>query len=56
MNISKILIHVFKVLLYKSIEVNGIDSLETLNLSQRLDKLILNVQMSKYNRYRIQYN
>ncbi|WP_195987124.1 Spo0E family sporulation regulatory protein-aspartic acid phosphatase [Clostridium sp. D53t1_180928_C8] len=56
MNILKILIHVFKVLLHKSIEVNGIGSLETLNLSQRLDKLISSVQMSNYNRYRIRYS
>lgn len=56
MNISKILIHVFKILLHKSIEVNGIASLETLGLSQRLDKLISNVQISKYNRYRIKYS
>lgn len=56
MNISKILIDVFKILLHKSIEENGIDSLKTLSISQKLDKLILDIQINNYNRYKTQFN
>lgn len=56
MNILRVLVHAFKVLLYKSIDSNGIGSFETIKISQRLDKLILNMQIRNYSIYKNQYN
>ena len=51
MNIIKILMYTFKVLLNESIEANGIGSLET--ISQRLDLLVLEEQKEIYKRYKL---
>lgn len=52
MNITKVLIDAFKILLYKSIEEKGIRDLETIILSEKLDKLILNLQMKEYSKFK----
>ena len=52
MNIIKILMYTFKVLLNESIEANGIGSLETISISQRLDLLVLEEQKEIYKRYK----
>lgn len=52
MNITKVLIDAFKILLYKSIEEKGIRDLETMILSEKLDKLILNLQMKEYSKFK----
>lgn len=56
MNILRVLVHAFKVLLHKSIDSNGIGSFETIKISQRLDKLILNMQIRNYIIYKNQYS
>lgn len=53
MNIIKILIYTFKVLLNESIETNGIGSLETISISQRLDLLVIEEQKERYKKYKL---
>ena len=53
MNIIKILMYTFKVLLNESIEANGFGSLETISISQRLDLLVLEEQKEIYKRYKL---
>ena len=53
MNIIKILMYNFKLLLNESIEANGIGSLETISISQRLDLLVLEEQKEIYKRYKL---
>lgn len=52
MNIAKILMYTFKILLNESIERSGIGSLETISISERLDLLVVEEQ-KKYKRYNL---
>ncbi|MDU2491209.1 Spo0E family sporulation regulatory protein-aspartic acid phosphatase [uncultured Clostridium sp.] len=54
MNIIKVLVNALKILLYEIIEEYGIGSLEALLLSKRIDKLILNLQIKEYSKYKSQ--
>ena len=49
MNIAKILMYTFKILLNESIERSGIGSLETISISERLDLLVVEEQKEIYN-------
>lgn len=53
MNIAKILMYTFKILLNESIERNGIGSLETISISERLDLLVVEEQKEIYKRYNL---
>lgn len=53
MNIAKILMYTFKILLNKSIERSGIGSLETISISERLDLLVVEEQKEIYKRYNL---
>lgn len=53
MNIAKILIYTFKILLNESIERSGIGSLETISISERLDLLVVEEQKEIYKRYNL---
>lgn len=53
MNIAKILMYTFNILLNKSIERSGIGSLETISISERLDLLVVEEQKEIYKRYNL---
>ena len=53
MNIAKILMYTFKILLKESIERSGIGSLETISISERLDLLVVEEQKEIYKRYNL---
>ena len=53
MNIAKILMYTFKILLNESIERSGIGSLETISISERLDLLVVEEQKEIYKRYKL---
>lgn len=53
MNIAKILMYTFKILLNESIERSGIGSLETISISERLDLLVVEEQKEIYKRYNL---
>ena len=53
MNIAKILLYTFKILLNESIERSGIGSLETISISERLDLLVVEEQKEIYKRYNL---
>ena len=53
MNIAKILMYTFKILLNESIERSGIGSLETISISERLDLLVVEEQKEIYKRYKV---
>lgn len=53
MNIAKILMYTFKILLNESIERSGIGSLETIGISERLDLLVVEEQKEIYKRYNL---
>ena len=53
MNIIKILMYTFKILLNESIERSGIGSLETISISERLDLLVVEEQKEIYKRYNL---
>ena len=53
MNIAKILMYTFKILLNESIERSGIGSLETISISERLDLIVVEEQKEIYKRYKL---
>ena len=53
MNIAKILMYTFKILLNESKERSGIGSLETISISERLDLLVVEEQKEIYKRYNL---
>lgn len=53
MNIAKILMYTFKILLNESIERSGIGGLETISISERLDLLVVEEQKEIYKRYNL---
>ena len=53
MNIAKILMYTFKILLNESIERSGIGSLATISISERLDLLVVEEQKEIYKRYNL---
>lgn len=53
MNIAKILMYTFKILLNESMERSGIGSLETISISERLDLLVVEEQKEIYKRYNL---
>ena len=53
MNIAKILMYTFKILLNESIERSGNGSLETISISERLDLLVVEEQKEIYKRYNL---
>lgn len=53
MNIAKILMYTFNILLNESIERSGIGSLETISISERLDLLVVEEQKEIYKRYNL---
>ena len=53
MNIAKILMYTFKILLNESIERSGIGSLETTSISEILDLLVVEEQKEISKRYNL---
>ena len=53
MNIAKILMYTFKILLNESIERSGIVRLENISISERLDLLVVEEQKEIYKRYNL---